>query len=69
MIGLPHALYVMRSFLYVMHTSQYAKCFSHYVMLNLFNLVQIAHIDFVFLLLTRHSMQASSALVLFVGSA
>ena len=41
----------------------------HNVMLNLFNFVQFAHVDFVFLLLTRHSMQASSALVSFVGSA
>ena len=41
----------------------------HNVMLNLFNFVQFAHVDFVFLLLTRHSMQASSALASFVGSA
>ena len=40
-----------------------------YVMLNLFNVVQFAHVDFVFLPLTRHSMQASSALVSFIGSA
>ena len=38
-------------------------------MLNQVNFVQFAHVDFVFLLLTRHSMQASSALVSFVGSA
>ena len=38
-------------------------------MLKRVNFVQFAHVDFVSLLLTRHSMQASSALVSFVGSA
>ena len=42
---------------------------AHKVILNLVNFVQFAHVDFVFLLLTTHSMQASSALVSFVGSA
>ena len=36
---------------------------------RVFDFVQIAHVDFVFLLLTRHSIQASSALASFVGSA